>query len=487
MSRARTNKENRPKRPSTLGLLLGGTGGRKDASKGAEAERQRRRRERDRSREMAAYVGYDAMYKDGIAQVMPGMFSQTIEFSDISYQSARKEARETAFTVMSSLFNYFPGGLPRAAPGRERAHPRRRGRPQGLLRARRARHRRARRRVQPHPQRQDARGRLEPRAPPLPDLRRGRRRRRRRGAQARAHTRRRGADARAHTLLVARPRRRREARALAGAAAPGVALRVLLGQIVPDVGRAHEGLRHALHARLQARGQVGLLLQRRALRRGARRAQLRVGHRGDLPRLHHRPAAAAQRDAPRAANRAERGARAREAPDRLDGQGDHRRADERREEGLRLPDPAARAALLEGGGRGAARLPAQQVRAPVRLHGPRLHLGRQPRGARPPRAAGDERRAGLHDRPRAAPLPPAPGAQLGAPARGQPRHREPLPHHGTGGDADALREPEPRRGGRRLLRAVQGEREPGAVRPQAPGEPHGIRVRQARLGQELLG
>ena len=34
MSRARTNKENRPKRPSTLGLLLGGTGGRKDASKG---------------------------------------------------------------------------------------------------------------------------------------------------------------------------------------------------------------------------------------------------------------------------------------------------------------------------------------------------------------------------------------------------------------------------------------------------------------------
>ncbi|MFR7736137.1 MAG: VirB4-like conjugal transfer ATPase, CD1110 family, partial [Eggerthella lenta] len=61
-----------------------------------------------RSREMAAYVGYDAMYRDGIAQVMPGMFSQTVEFSDISYQSARKEARETAFTVMSSLFNYFP-------------------------------------------------------------------------------------------------------------------------------------------------------------------------------------------------------------------------------------------------------------------------------------------------------------------------------------------------------------------------------------------
>ena len=182
MSRARTNKENRPKRPSTLGLLLGGTGGRKDASKGAEAERQRRRRERDRSSEMAAYVGYDAMYRDGIAQVMPGMFSQTVEFSDISYQSARKEARETVFTVMSSLFNYFPADshvqlqvvnapIPADEVGRKAAP------------SPGARHLRARRRVQPDPQRQDARGRLEPRAPPLPDLRRGRRRRRRRGAQ----------------------------------------------------------------------------------------------------------------------------------------------------------------------------------------------------------------------------------------------------------------------------------------------------------------
>ena len=92
MSRARSNKENRPKRPSTLGLLLGGTGGRKDASKGAEAERQRRRRERDRSREMAAYVGYDAMYRDGIAQVMPGVFSGTRMkvAKQVIYQDAKR-------------------------------------------------------------------------------------------------------------------------------------------------------------------------------------------------------------------------------------------------------------------------------------------------------------------------------------------------------------------------------------------------------------
>ena len=36
-----------------------------------------------------------------------GLFSQTIEFSDISYQSARKENQENVFTVLSSLYNYF--------------------------------------------------------------------------------------------------------------------------------------------------------------------------------------------------------------------------------------------------------------------------------------------------------------------------------------------------------------------------------------------
>lgn len=36
-----------------------------------------------------------------------GLFSQTIEFSDVSYQSARKETQENIFTVLSGLYNYF--------------------------------------------------------------------------------------------------------------------------------------------------------------------------------------------------------------------------------------------------------------------------------------------------------------------------------------------------------------------------------------------
>ena len=47
------------------------------------------------------------MYKNGIAQVEEGLFSQTVEFSDISYQSARRDAQENIFSVLSSLYNYF--------------------------------------------------------------------------------------------------------------------------------------------------------------------------------------------------------------------------------------------------------------------------------------------------------------------------------------------------------------------------------------------
>ncbi len=107
MSRAKGRKD-KGRKPSTLGLLLGGAGRRADGAKAAQAERRRRSRERTNARTMAGYVGYDAMYRDGIAQVEPGLFSQTVGFGDISFKSARKEAREEVFSAMSALYNYFP-------------------------------------------------------------------------------------------------------------------------------------------------------------------------------------------------------------------------------------------------------------------------------------------------------------------------------------------------------------------------------------------
>lgn len=105
------NKQNKPKaaksRSSLLGLLFG-KATKSDASKKEHEEKvARQQKMRAKAADVSSFIGYDAIYKDGIAQVEEGLFSQTIEFSDISYQSARRESQENIFTVLSSLYNYF--------------------------------------------------------------------------------------------------------------------------------------------------------------------------------------------------------------------------------------------------------------------------------------------------------------------------------------------------------------------------------------------
>ena len=80
----------------------------KEKDPGRDEARARSSKKRCSSADTASYIAYDALYKDGIAEVEPGLFSQTVEFSDISYQSARKETQEQIFTTLSSLYNYFP-------------------------------------------------------------------------------------------------------------------------------------------------------------------------------------------------------------------------------------------------------------------------------------------------------------------------------------------------------------------------------------------
>mgnify|MGYP007008339718 CR=1 FL=1 len=43
------------------------------------------------AKDVYSAIGYDLLYRDGIAQVEEGLFSQTLAFDDISYQSAREE------------------------------------------------------------------------------------------------------------------------------------------------------------------------------------------------------------------------------------------------------------------------------------------------------------------------------------------------------------------------------------------------------------
>lgn len=85
-----------------------GSASKSDRSKKTHEEKlKRQKKARAQAGETASYIGYDAIYKDGIARVEEGLFSQTIEFSDISYQSARRENQQNIFTVLSSLYNYF--------------------------------------------------------------------------------------------------------------------------------------------------------------------------------------------------------------------------------------------------------------------------------------------------------------------------------------------------------------------------------------------
>ena len=218
---------------------------------------------------------------------------------------------------------------------------------------------------------------------------------------------------------------------------------------------------------------------------GARVHQVRKRAHGPLPCRRHRPSDAAQRDALHPGDGQGKGGRVREEAPRVDGQGDHRRADERGEEGLRLPDPALGAQVLEGGGRGPARPPAEQEPEAVRVHGARVHVGRDTQGARRPGAPDSVDRQAKLDRDRDARLPTAARNELGAAARAQPRGGVPHDDDRPSRHPDALRHPGARPGRRRLLRPEQAEQQPGAVQPQAPREPHGLRRRQAGVRQVL--
>ena len=92
------------------GMLRQMMGGSSNADRSRKAHEEKvagQKRARAAARDISSFIGYDAIYRDGIAQVEEGLFSQTVEFADISYQSARKESQQNIFTVLSSLYNYF--------------------------------------------------------------------------------------------------------------------------------------------------------------------------------------------------------------------------------------------------------------------------------------------------------------------------------------------------------------------------------------------
>lgn len=68
------------------------------------------RRKRRAAKDVYGAVGFDLMYRDGTCQVEEGLFSETLAFDDISYQSARDEAQQAVFSGWCQLFDYFGSG-----------------------------------------------------------------------------------------------------------------------------------------------------------------------------------------------------------------------------------------------------------------------------------------------------------------------------------------------------------------------------------------
>ena len=101
IAKARIRAE-RERGGSQVGILrqLAGMSTKSDRSKKTHEERlKRQKKARSQAGDVSSFIGYDVIYQDGIAQVEEGLFSQTIEFSDISYQSARRENQQNIFSM----------------------------------------------------------------------------------------------------------------------------------------------------------------------------------------------------------------------------------------------------------------------------------------------------------------------------------------------------------------------------------------------------
>ena len=52
-------------------------------------------------------IGYDMMFEDGVCQVTEGVYSKTMWFSDVNYQTAKEDVQKHIFLRWCELLNYF--------------------------------------------------------------------------------------------------------------------------------------------------------------------------------------------------------------------------------------------------------------------------------------------------------------------------------------------------------------------------------------------
>ena len=69
----------------------------KERDKELSGRTTRQRAARRRANNVTDYIGYERMFKNGLCEVEEGLYSETLAFSDISYQSARERSAKGHF------------------------------------------------------------------------------------------------------------------------------------------------------------------------------------------------------------------------------------------------------------------------------------------------------------------------------------------------------------------------------------------------------
>lgn len=74
----------------------------------AEAKREAARTKKRISAKCAQdVIGYDRMYEDGVCDIGEGFYSETIQFDDLNYRTAKTEDQHAVFNRWAELLNYF--------------------------------------------------------------------------------------------------------------------------------------------------------------------------------------------------------------------------------------------------------------------------------------------------------------------------------------------------------------------------------------------
>lgn len=75
----------------------------REQGRAAQRRAKERRRARGRASNVYDLIGFDLLFENGMAQVEPGVYSETVEFSDVCYQSAREDEQRGIFDALSEI------------------------------------------------------------------------------------------------------------------------------------------------------------------------------------------------------------------------------------------------------------------------------------------------------------------------------------------------------------------------------------------------